>query len=376
MLCLGDDFAGYRARVAARVANHQQLARTRWRVDPHISADLELRLGHVRVAGPDDSVDARNGLRAVSHRRNGARAAEREDAIYSGNLARGENDRRRISVALRRRAQHDLPHTGNPRRNSAPSARCSRTRLDRRGRNADAPQRIGAATHDDAWLGLDLHGRWRSGTVNRPDIPRRALERGPAGVVDLRRERACRTAFGTSSASSDTSSSDAPSHAARDRRRCARTARSRSVCARTVELRALGLTDRQTARSSMDKPLRVARVPPSGSRDRLAHGIRRSTRVTRMPSASSAFSAPIVLIDCRRIHHRVHRNAIAAVQDVDHGRSVDPRNESASRASSDARGTFAIRYRLPRARTTESSAMMSESSAPRLSPPRRRRRTA
>ena len=102
VLSLRQDFASDRVGVAIFIANHQQLAGPRGRIDSYISAHLDLGLGYVRIAGPDDSVDWWNAVGAVSHGGDSARSAKRENAIHSADFTCGENNSRGEAVTLRR----------------------------------------------------------------------------------------------------------------------------------------------------------------------------------------------------------------------------------------------------------------------------------
>ena len=122
-------------RIAALIDNHEQLARSRRSVDADDSRYLQLRLGHIRIARPDDPVHARNGVRAVRHRSDRSGAADGEHAVDAGDRRSGQHHARkgyptRSSVASKGRFRERRRSA----RESPPSARSSDTPRGRRAR--------------------------------------------------------------------------------------------------------------------------------------------------------------------------------------------------------------------------------------------------
>src|SRR5918996_3123660 len=100
--------------VRARGGEHGQLARSGEAVDAHLPDDLALRLGHPRIAGPDDHVDSRDRLGAVRQRGDRLRPAH---PVHLGHLtehARSEDRGVRAAAGAGGRAHGHLLHARHP----------------------------------------------------------------------------------------------------------------------------------------------------------------------------------------------------------------------------------------------------------------------
>jgi hypothetical protein len=76
--------------VGVAIADHQDFGRAGNHVDADDAEDPALGRGDVGIAGADDLVYLRNGLRAIGQRRNRLRAADGEYAIDAGQGCRGK----------------------------------------------------------------------------------------------------------------------------------------------------------------------------------------------------------------------------------------------------------------------------------------------
>jgi hypothetical protein len=119
MLGLRQQFEGDRARRARDVRNDEKLTRAGRCIDGYYAGDLKFRFGNVRVSRPDNTIDARHCFRPVRHRRNRARAADREYAVDSlptlRRPARSGTERRLRA----RRAENNLADASDACRNRA-----------------------------------------------------------------------------------------------------------------------------------------------------------------------------------------------------------------------------------------------------------------
>jgi hypothetical protein len=144
VLALGSELQLDDARVGARVGDHDDLGRPARQVDRHVARDLELRVVHVLVAGPDDLVHPLD-VREPADR---LRPAERPDLLEAEHLGRGRDE----PGALRRRADDDPPHARGLRRHGAHDE--GRDEIARHV-DADRVERHPAALERDARLHLE-----------------------------------------------------------------------------------------------------------------------------------------------------------------------------------------------------------------------------
>jgi hypothetical protein len=102
--------------VGLTIADDQYLRRAGDHVDADDAEDAALGRGDVGVAGADDLVDLRNGLRAIGQCRDRLRAADGEYAVDAGQ--RCGSQYQRVLLARRRRYDHDqFADAGDARRN-------------------------------------------------------------------------------------------------------------------------------------------------------------------------------------------------------------------------------------------------------------------
>ena len=87
------------ARVGMSVRDDDDLGRPAGQVDRHVARDLELRVVHVLVPGPDDLVDAAD-VREPADR---LRPAERPDLVDPEQVGRGGDEAGALRAACRRR---------------------------------------------------------------------------------------------------------------------------------------------------------------------------------------------------------------------------------------------------------------------------------
>ena len=93
VLGLREQLARNNASVRVLVGKYQQLTRAGGGVDSHHARKLELGLGHVRVSGTDDSIDARHGASAERHRGDRAGTAQGKHAIHPRKVGGGQQHR-------------------------------------------------------------------------------------------------------------------------------------------------------------------------------------------------------------------------------------------------------------------------------------------
>ena len=141
VLGLGEQVDRHPVGIGRAVGDDQHLRRAGHHVDADDAEDAALGAGDVGVAGTDDLVHLRNGLRAVGQRRDGLRAADGEHAIDAGQMGSGQHQLR--SSRRRRRHHHDqFPDAGHLGRNRVHQHRtrdrppCRRARRGRRDRAA------------------------------------------------------------------------------------------------------------------------------------------------------------------------------------------------------------------------------------------------
>jgi hypothetical protein len=111
VLCLRDEIGGEVQGRRGSVCDDRDLCRTLEPVDPDAVAHLELREGHVAVAGADDDVDGRDRHRPVRERRDRLRPSDRVHLVYAGDRARGERRGVDASAGRGRAADNDLTDT-------------------------------------------------------------------------------------------------------------------------------------------------------------------------------------------------------------------------------------------------------------------------
>ena len=105
VLGLGEEVDGHPVRIARAVGDDQHFGGTGHHVDADGAEHAALGAGDVGVAGADDLVHLRNGLRAVGQRADGLGAADGEHAIDAGQMRRGQHQF--VPLAARRRHHHD-----------------------------------------------------------------------------------------------------------------------------------------------------------------------------------------------------------------------------------------------------------------------------
>ena len=93
-------------RIAGAVGEDVDFRRPGQLVDPHRAEHLTLGLVHECIAGADDLVHRRHRLRAVSHRRDGLRAADAEHAVGTRQMTARHHGLMRAGG----QAGHDLIH--------------------------------------------------------------------------------------------------------------------------------------------------------------------------------------------------------------------------------------------------------------------------
>ena len=186
MLGLGQQVERERPGIDVAGGEDEQVARAGEAVDADLPEHLALGLLHVQVSGPDDHVDARDGLGPVGERGDRVGAAHPVDRVDAGEPAGREHDRIEVPVRAGRRAHGDLLDAGEPRgdrphhhraRVRGPSARhVDRGALDR-----------GLAV-DDQVLAEPCWPGWSGDAARRHRLD--VLDRALDPVADRRVERA------------------------------------------------------------------------------------------------------------------------------------------------------------------------------------------
>jgi hypothetical protein len=110
VLGLGQKIASDSLGEGARVGDDHDLARSLRGVHAHGTEDFQLRRGHVVVAGADDLVHGRDGLRPVSHRPHRLRPPDNVDLAEPEQPRYGEHPPAHPTVGAGRCADADLPH--------------------------------------------------------------------------------------------------------------------------------------------------------------------------------------------------------------------------------------------------------------------------
>ena len=154
MLGLAEQVGRDQLGVGRVVGDHGDLRRAGQQVDPDAPVELALGLGHVRVAGADDHVDAVHPGQAERHRRQRLDAAEREDPVGPGDRRAVDERREDALAAVRRRARHDGLHAGHLRHEHGHERRREQRHAAGRQVGADARDRHEPVAGDDA--GRDL----------------------------------------------------------------------------------------------------------------------------------------------------------------------------------------------------------------------------
>ena len=177
MLCLGEQIPGCQICGGGLVGQHDQLAGTGQRFDPHLAEQTTLGLLDVRVAGTDQHVHGPDRFGAKRHRRNRLGTADRIHLLHPEQCAGGQGGARRRAVAAGRGADRDVGYPRHLRRHD----RHHRTRgvggLTARHVDTDAidGQRAGA---DDLALRQLLAGRHRERLGRgQPQVVGKHLER-------------------------------------------------------------------------------------------------------------------------------------------------------------------------------------------------------
>ena len=196
MFGLRDQFTGDDAGVRRVVGDYEQLAGTCGGVDGHHPGNLELRFGDVGIARSDDAVHSRHRCRAVRHRRDGPRPADREHAIYAGEFGRSEQYRRGAAVARGRRADNDFAHPGHARRNRAHEQAAGVSRTTAGCVDSHAPQWIGPAPNPHSVHGLEFRGDRAERFMHRANVHGRAFERTAQSALErIERGAPCRPGY-------------------------------------------------------------------------------------------------------------------------------------------------------------------------------------
>ena len=105
MLGLGEQVNGDPVRIGRGIGDDQHFRWSGHHVDADGAEDATLGRRHVGIAGTDDLVHLRDGLRAVGQRRHGLRAADSEYAVDADQAGGGQHQR--ILLAARSRHDHD-----------------------------------------------------------------------------------------------------------------------------------------------------------------------------------------------------------------------------------------------------------------------------
>ena len=184
VLGLGHHLGGGEPRVGGVVGEHEHFGRAGGRIDDDVAGDLGLGLGHPAVSGPDDRVDPGHGLGPVGEGRDRTGSAEREQAVGSGDRARGEHLGGRASVRPGGRAHDDLPDAGSSGGHDAHQHRARVGRAAAGRVDAGPVHRDRHAGHAHAGFDFDRHFARDLRRVERADVPGRPLERGAHGRVE------------------------------------------------------------------------------------------------------------------------------------------------------------------------------------------------
>ena len=118
MLCLRQEIGSDKVRISGLIGHDLHLRRARRHINRHLfQADPLLSCRHILIAWAEDLIDFRNGLRAISHRRNRLDTTCFEYFIYACHLCRIQHSRMHLSCCLiRRGTEHDLPTASDTRR--------------------------------------------------------------------------------------------------------------------------------------------------------------------------------------------------------------------------------------------------------------------
>ncbi len=152
-------------------------------VDSHPVRNLELRFRHVGVAGADDPIHARDGLGAIGHRPNRARAPDGEDPVDLRKLRRREDDRQGQAGIRGGRADDDSD-SGHPGGDSAHQHAARIGGAAAGCVHSDPAQRIGPTPDADSGLRLQLALSRAKGLMRSSDVVVRspqALKHGGRG---------------------------------------------------------------------------------------------------------------------------------------------------------------------------------------------------
>ena len=102
---LGKQVHGNPVRIGFAVAHHQNFRRAGDHVDAHLAKNLALGFRHVDIAGADNLVHRRHGVRAVGQGRHRLGATHRNKPVYPGDGRRRQHHI--VELAPRRRRYHD-----------------------------------------------------------------------------------------------------------------------------------------------------------------------------------------------------------------------------------------------------------------------------
>ena len=140
MLGLGEQVDRHPVGIGRRIGDDQHFRRPRHHVDADGAEDAALCSRHVSVAGADNLVYLRDGLRAVGQRSDGLRTTKGEHAIDADQACGSQHQR--ILLATRRRHHHDqFADAGHLGRQGIHQHRARICRLAARHIQADAIQR-------------------------------------------------------------------------------------------------------------------------------------------------------------------------------------------------------------------------------------------
>ena len=176
MLSLREHVGGYEVGPCRVVGHHQHLRGAGGHVDGGVHAHLLLGMSHVAVAGPENFVDGRDALRAVSHGSDGLRAADAVDGVHAATVGGVDDFGRNEAVGTLWRAEHHLLAAGNA------GGQCQHEHgAEERGAaagniEAHALQRHGLLYAVHALLGVDVDRVGTLGSVKGLDVVHGAVD--------------------------------------------------------------------------------------------------------------------------------------------------------------------------------------------------------
>ena len=118
MFRLRKEICGNKSRIGRCICHNLHLRRACRHINCHVAqADQLFGCSYILITGPEYLIDLRHRLRPVSHGRNRLTTAYFEYATDARHLRSKQNRRMHTPFPIGRRAKHNLPTTGNPRRN-------------------------------------------------------------------------------------------------------------------------------------------------------------------------------------------------------------------------------------------------------------------